>query len=168
MSDNNIVQDGHLSTPSVTVNHNDATKTSATPLSPISEIKNYKMYTDMVSFLNILHFPLSVLQQIPVVKQTYDSLVSQVNADMKGLTINNNAAGYTDIYKTRIPFWVLLEDPWSIIDPLMTADTEYVSKLAPMCTFLHIDKDEFHSRAIMSSYPRVVGEYMDLYAFIYI
>ena len=145
----NIKKPSHLSSPSLYKDTNTSVQVDVkVAMSPISEIKNFKMYTDMVSFLNILHFPVDILHTIPVVKHAYDSLA---------LGINHNIGITTDIYKSRIPFWVLLEDPWSIIDPLMaSSDTEMVTKLAPMCSFLHIEKDEFYARSIMASYTQIV------------
>lgn len=96
------------------------------------EFKNYLMYSETVTFLSAHHFPTDLLCSISHIKSYYSNV--------------------PESFKTRLPFWSLLEEPWAIIEPLMAADPDAATKLSPLCTILHIDKDEFYSRAIMSSY----------------
>lgn len=112
--------------------------TSATDTGSLAEFKNYLTYTETVTFLAAMHFPAELLASIPQIRMLYENV--------------------PESFKSRIPFWPLLEEPWVVIEPLMAADPDAATKLSPLCSFLHIDRDEFYSRAIMSSYTHASDE----------
>lgn len=114
------------------VQSKEKTRALSSETGPLAEFKNYLTYSETVGFLSAQHFPSDLLTSIPQIRSYYD--------------------GVPETYKSRLPFWTLLEEPWTVIEPLMAADPDAASKLSPLCAFLHIDRDEFYSRAIMSSY----------------
>lgn len=97
-----------------------------------SEIQSYKRYVDVTIFLASLRFPNDLTVILAGAGSIYDDIPEE--------------------YYHRLPLWRLLEDPWSYIDPIMEKLPEFSSKLAPLCTFLHLDKDDFFARLSICTY----------------
>lgn len=57
-------------------------------------------------------------------------------------------------YSYRLPFWKLLSEPWSLLEPLMIADSDIGPKLSPLCPFLNIDRDDFYVKRAVHLYTR--------------
>lgn len=106
---------------------------SATNTSLSAEAEMYKMYIEITAFLTDLRFPPQVLKDIEECDEIYDVPVS---------------------YTTRLPLWNLIEDPWAILEPIMTDSPEGASQLAPLCTRLHLSRDEFFGRRALANYER--------------
>lgn len=110
---------------------------------PISDIKCaasndsskygiYKRFNEIASFLCGLMIPVSAMLKIPAIADLY----SQYDSN----TTNCN----------RLPMWHLLDDPWSIITPLMSSHPELAVKLAPLTQLLNINRNEFYVKYITS------------------
>lgn len=57
-------------------------------------------------------------------------------------------------YHYRLPFWKLISEPWTLLEPLMIVDSEIGPKLAPLCPFLQIERDEFYVKRAIHLYTR--------------
>ena len=110
----------------------------------ITEIESYKRYFDIATYLAGLKFP----------KEATSAITCHETSD-KNFSSRKNLA---DSYQERIPLWQLFNDPWSVLDPLLTEAPECASKIAPLCTTLKIDKSLFNSRKIMALYTRMTAK----------
>ena len=90
----------------------------------------YKRYNEAASFLCGLMIPVSILLKIPVIAALYDQCHSDTT------------------HCNRLPMWQLLDDPWGIITPLMSAHPDIAVKLAPLTHLLNINKNEFYVKYI--------------------
>lgn len=104
------------------------------------ELETYRRYLEIAGYLAGLKFPTEATAaiQITALPSPYDS----VNAS----------------YRERIPLWQLLEEPWSVLDPLLTHVPESAGKLAPLCLPLRLDKADFNFRKIMALYARMTNK----------
>lgn len=57
-------------------------------------------------------------------------------------------------YNFRLPFWKLISEPWELLEPLMISDSDIGPKLAPLCPFLNIERDEFYVKRAIHLYTR--------------
>ena len=61
------------------------------------------------------------------------------------------------MYLTRVPFWTLVEDPWTVIDPLLSEAPDVTAKLTPVCRALGVDKNELAAKRAMATYTRLTS-----------
>ena len=107
----------------------------------IHELETYKRYLDIVGYLSGFKFPRLATAAIQSSMRT-PSPYAQAGA----------------VYQERVPLWPLLEDPWSVLDPLLTQMPESAAKLAPLCVPLHLDKSDFNFRKIIALYARMTNK----------
>jgi len=105
-----------------------------------SEIDEYKRYFDIATYLSGLKFP----------RVATEAIMNSITHPMLSHVLS-------DLYFERLPFWHLLRDAWSVIDPILTHAPEYASKLSPLCIPLKIDKNEFNARKIKAIYSRATS-----------
>lgn len=100
-----------------------------------NELSTYQRYSEMIMYLSTLQ--LKDMRGVPNVK--FEDI-------FEGLT--------HDSYYHRLPVWIILEDPWSVLEPLFESAMDTMNKLGPLCSMLHIDRDEFQTRRIMAWYHK--------------
>ena len=125
-----------------------------------SEIDEYKRYFDIATYLSSLKFPRvatdEIMRSIISISKPVSSSSSSLHDDYDHLMMMM----LSDLYKERLPFWHLLRDPWSVLDPILTHAPEYAAKLSPLCIPLKIDKNEFNARKIKAIYTRATSNLM--------
>jgi hypothetical protein len=104
------------------------------------ELETYNRYLGIVAYLASLKFPRSATAAIPYPEG-----------------VPSPYRGVGNVYQERIPLWPLMEDPWSVLDALLTALPESAVKLAPLCGPLRLDKSDFNVRKIIALYSRMTS-----------
>ena len=61
------------------------------------------------------------------------------------------------MYLTRVPFWTLVDDPWTVIEPLLSEAPDVTAKLTPVCRALGVDKNELAAKRAMATYARLTA-----------
>ena len=104
------------------------------------ELELYRRYLEIAAYLAGLKFP------------------TESTSAIKTTTPSSPYDGISVSYRERIPLWQLLEDAWSVLDPLLTHVPESAGKLAPLCVPLRLDKADFNFRKIMALYARMTNK----------
>lgn len=102
----------------------------------VAELETYRRYSDIAGFLSGLVFPAETVNRIPMM----DALGDVPSA-----------------YRTRLPLWTLLEDPYGVMEPVMAAAPDVAIKLSPLCNALQLSRDEFYARHAMATYVRATA-----------
>lgn len=104
------------------------------------ELELYRRYLEIAAYLAGLKFP------------------TEATSAIKHTALSSPYDGISATYRERIPLWQLLEDAWSVLDPLLTHVPESAGKLAPLCVPLRLDKADFNFRKIMALYARMTNQ----------
>lgn len=96
-------------------------------------IESYNRCVDTISFLSGVSFHLSGGKLTPAYENVYKDFSP------------------SSPYLNRLPIWMLLDDTWSVLGPIMANLPELCSKLTLLCGPLAINSDIFHSKRVMAS-----------------
>jgi hypothetical protein len=128
-----------------------------------AEVDMCRRYSDIATFLSSLSVPVHAAQALITATDSADNSNNAVQDTVPDLGLNVSLlhttmgsalpmasvsssslascySGVPESYMTRIPFWPLLSDPWSIIGPLLASAPEVAAKLSPLCRALGIEK----------------------------
>lgn len=102
----------------------------------------YNRYVDIITFLAGVSFQLSGADLTPAYVSVYENLSA------------------SSPYQHRLPLWMLVDDTWGVLGPIMSSVPELCPKLTLLCGPLAINPDIFHSKRVMAStslFPRVAS-----------
>jgi len=102
------------------------------------ELKTYERYGHIAKYLSGLTVPPVATSQIP---------------NPPG--VEGPYEGLANVYSSRIPMWQLLEDPWSVLEPLMRSCPSIAGKLYPLSAVLALDQNEFYAQRAMCTYSHM-------------
>lgn len=111
--------------------HSQAVSPSSTNSSNDAEIETYARYNDV----------LNVLQSIAI------PTLTEIRSDYSHVY-----TGLSGALLTRLPLWQLLEDPFGVMEKAIDCLPELSAKLFPICSILHLDRDDFLIRKFKTSY----------------
>jgi hypothetical protein len=108
--------------------------------------KLYHLFVDIINYLYSLNIPNESLQ---VVRSSKLLLSHYTNISGK--------------YLYRLPFWELLNNPWNVLDPILSSSKSSVfsDKLLPLCYLIGANKEEYNARAIFSKYQNFSKSFSD-------
>ena len=102
----------------------------ARPNPNLEELQELRRVADIATFLTALQLPPAVAAWLP------DSLAGRY-------------AEAPDSHRRRLPLWPLLDDPWGVLEAVMSAaPAALLEKLAPLCAPLGLSTDDFYVRCI--------------------
>jgi hypothetical protein len=83
---------------------------------------------------------------------TNEGQQQQQEEQQEGAWTSGPYAGLAVAYRTRLPLWSLLKDPWGVLEPLMRCLPGVAKRIFPLCDALQIDADELHARSAQAAY----------------
>ena len=122
------------------------------------ELEEYRCFGDILTYLAGLSCPPSAIRELCSTKEYKQYCRTSMLDTASGSMIDDDV--YRDVqavYRTRIPFWMLITDPWGVIVPIITDSTEMALKLSRLWRALGIDKDEFIARRVMIECTRTLA-----------
>lgn len=131
-----------------------ATATAQNAVEAGSDITMYRRYLDVAGYLSGLRFPASAISAVATAGG-----VEEVSGSRDAAGAVGGVASIAGVYPERIPLWQLFNDPWSVIDPLLTHTADFAARLSPLCLPLRLQRNEFNARKIMALYKRMTRRF---------
>jgi uncharacterized membrane protein YgcG len=138
-----------------------------------SEREAYHRLLEIAGYLSGLKFPkeATALIRVSEVQATSPLQLATVRSSSGSAAASTGGAGSgaarrsyspyagvtSSLHQERIPMWALLDEPWAVLEPLLTNVPEAAGKLAPLCPPLRIDKSEFSFRKALAMYARMTS-----------
>jgi hypothetical protein len=128
-----------------------------------TSLSKYRRFVDILTFISGISIPIHKPgSAIPGVSQL-DPLAgpqqSLINSDLSAIY-----KGLHGVYLSRIPIWSLLDNPWAVLEPIMTYYPDLAAKLTPLCKALMIDKNAYLSKQVMAAYTQSRAKFSGAYS----